>query len=134
MTFRRTLGIWALLAAAMSANGVFREEVLTRLLTRRQADFASAGLGIAIILGVTRWLILPATTGRTLTARRVAAAWISLTLAFEFVFGHWVDHKPWSELFANYAVWRGRLWPFVLTSLVAAPFLWMRRSDAHAKR
>jgi hypothetical protein len=126
MTLRRTLGIWALLAVAMSANGVLREEVLTRVLGRRGADVASAGSGIAIILGLTKLLVAPAAAGRRLTARQVAALWLLLTFAFEFVFGHWVDHKPWSELFGNYAIWRGRLWPFVLTSVVAAPFLWMR--------
>jgi hypothetical protein len=54
----------------------------------------------------------------------IASIWLFLTLAFEFTFGHWVDHKSWAELCANYNIARGHLWPFVLASLVCAPFVW----------
>jgi hypothetical protein len=40
-----------------------------------------------------------------------------------------VDGKSWGELAANYAIWRGRLWPAVLATVVIAPFLWARRHD-----
>jgi len=53
--------------------------------------------------------------------------WTTLTVAFEFIFGHYVDRKSWSELAANYAIWNGRLWPLVLLSLILAPFIWTRR-------
>jgi hypothetical protein len=59
---------------------------------------------------------------------RVSATWFVLTVAFELVFGHYVDHKSWTELADNYAIWRGNLWPLVLASLVRAPFIWGRRA------
>jgi hypothetical protein len=42
--------------------------------------------------------------------------------------GRLVDKKSWSELLENYNVLEGRLWPVVLATLVAAPFLWSRTS------
>ena len=125
MTWRRVLGVWAFLAGAMSANGALREMALARVLPRWAADLASAAAGLAIILGSSRMLLRPAAGKDGVSAGRVATVWLSLTLAFEFGFGHWVDRKSWAEIFANYAVWRGKLWPFVLAGVVAAPFLWL---------
>ena len=134
MTWKRVLGTWALLAVVMSANGVLRETALARVLPRWLADVASAALGIAMILGVTRMLLAPARGVRGRGAATVAATWLMLTLAFEFLFGHFVDRKSWSELFANYALWRGRLWPVVLASVVAAPFLWLGGGGPRTER
>jgi hypothetical protein len=49
-----------------------------------------------------------------------------LRLPRRLTFGRWIDHKTWSELLANYNVARGKLWPFVLASIVASPFIWGR--------
>ena len=51
-----------------------------------------------------------------------------LTVLFELLFGHYVDHKSWAELAANYALWNGRLWPIVLAVLAFTPFVWGRWS------
>ena len=57
---------------------------------------------------------------------RAALAWLVMTVAFEFLIGRTVDHKSWRELVENYAIWRGRLWPVVLLTVVLAPFAWTR--------
>ena len=44
----------------------------------------------------------------------VGAAWLSLTVAFEFGFGRAVAKQSWEELLADYNVSQGRTWPFVL--------------------
>jgi hypothetical protein len=46
-----------------------------------------------------------------------------LTVAFEFGFGHFIAHKPWSELRADYNVLRGRVWILVLITISAAPYI-----------
>jgi hypothetical protein len=127
MSVRRTLGAWILLAALMVANGALREVALVPWLGRAAADALSAATGIAIILAVTRAFLRPLAGLPTAHAGRVALTWVGLTVAFEFLFGHYVDRKSWAELLANYAVWRGRLWPAVLAAIAAAPFLWTRR-------
>ena len=129
MTLKRTLAVWALLLPLMIGNGILREIALVPALGRRPADVVSAALGIAIILAVTRPFIRRATDTTVQALLRVSLVWLVLTVAFEFVFGHYVDGKSWAELAANYALWRGNLWPLVLASLVAAPFIWRRSAS-----
>jgi hypothetical protein len=120
------LGVWLLLAVAMSLNGIVREVALVPALKRTAADIVSAALGITIILAVTRPFLRPFAGRAAARPGRIAVAWLALTVAFEFLFGHYVDGKSWSELAANYAIWRGRLWPVVLSTVGLAPFLWLR--------
>lgn len=126
MSTLRTLAVWLLILPLMIGNGILREAVLVGWLGRRGADVASALMGIVIILAVTRPFLrrAPDRTWRALAT--VSVTWLVLTVAFEFLFGHYVDGKSWSELVANYYLWRGALWPLVLASLIAAPFLWGR--------
>jgi len=124
---RAVLGVWGLLAVLMSLNGIFREVVLADHFRRSTADLLSAVLGIGIILGATGAFFRAFPGWRDANPIRLAVIWTTLTVAFEFIFGHYVDRKSWSELAANYAIWNGRLWPLVLLSLILAPFIWTRR-------
>lgn len=126
MSIPRVLVAWLLLAVAMSINGIFREVTLRPTIGRVPADVLSAILGIAIIVAITRWLLRSPIRQPTAHLLRVSALLVGLTVAFEFLFGHYVDRKSWSELTANYAFWRGRLWPVVLVTLALMPFVWGR--------
>jgi hypothetical protein len=117
----------------MSANGVFRELVLKPALGATSADILSAVLGIAIILGGTRYFFRPLAGQPTSQLLLISVVLVVLTIAFEFLFGHYVDRKSWSELAANYALWRGRLWPIVLLSIALAPFIWGRWATVGAR-
>jgi hypothetical protein len=123
---RRIVGVWLLLAVVMSANGIFRELALKPALGAPSADFMSAMLGIALILGITRWLFRPLAGSAPRELVRASVLLVCLTVAFEFLVGHYVDGKSWTELVANYAIWRGRLWPIVLATIALTPFLWGR--------
>jgi hypothetical protein len=123
----RALGGWAALAAAMTANGIVREAVLVRATGRSRADVLSAALGEAIVLCVSRPFLRPLAGRSGASPAAVAALWLGLTLTFESAIGRLVDRRSWSDLLADYAIWRGRLWPLVLATVVAAPFVWMRR-------
>ena len=49
--------------------------------------------------------------------------WTGLTVAFEFLFFHYVRKYSWKELLGNYDVRKGRLWPLVLIATLTAPVL-----------
>ena len=126
MSLRRLLGIWLLLVVVMSANGIFRELVLRPSIGSNAADVMSAVIGTVIILLGTRYFLRPL-AGQPIQQLAIASAvLVVLTVAFEFLFGHYVDHKSWEELAGNYALWRGRLWPILLLILALTPFLWGR--------
>ena len=126
MSIKKIVLVWLLILPAMVLNGIVREAVLVDAAGRGLADVASAFLGIVIILLITRPFLrrMPDPTTRALA--RVSAVWLILTVTFEFLFGHYVDGKSWSELGANYALWEGKLWPIVLAALVLSPFIWAR--------
>lgn len=126
MSIPRLLVAWLLVAVAMSINGIFRELALRPAIGPMPADILSAILGIAIIVGITGWLLRTRIRQPIAHLVRVSALLVGLTVAFEFLFGHYVDRKSWSELAANYAFWRGRLWPLVLVTLALMPFVWGR--------
>ena len=53
----------------------------------------------------------------------VGTVWVALTVAFEFVAGHYVFGNSWERLIADYNVFRGRIWILVLLMNLFAP-LW----------
>jgi hypothetical protein len=132
MSLRRVFGVWSFLAVLMTGNGILREAALVPWFGRASADVLSAALGIAIILAATRPFLRPRKSPPPMHPGRVSLAWVGLTVAFELVVGRWVDGKSWGELLANYALWRGQLWPVVLATVALAPFLWARKPARRA--
>lgn len=49
--------------------------------------------------------------------------WTAMTTAFEFLFGHYVAGHSWATLFADYNVFRGRIWVLVLLTTLLGPRL-----------
>jgi hypothetical protein len=125
MSRKRFFGAWLLLAAGMTANGIAREKAFVPLLGRRPADVASAASGVSLIYGVSNRALLGASVGKW-EAARIGLLWAGMAVAFDFVVGHYVDGKSWNALLGEYALWRGKLWPTVLASVVVAPVLSVR--------
>lgn len=45
------------------------------------------------------------------------------TILFEFIAGHYVFGNSWAKLLADYNIFKGRVWSFVLLSLLSLPWL-----------
>ena len=54
---------------------------------------------------------------------RLGLFWTGLTLAFEFLFGNFVDGASWKVLLSNYNVAAGRLWILVPLTMGVGPAL-----------
>jgi hypothetical protein len=118
--------LWLLILVAMFGNGVLRVGVLQPRLGEDLARQVASLTGIAIVLGLSRSLV-PRLGRRTASELvGVGAIWLALTLAFEFGFGRYVSGLSWQALFADYDLFRGRLWPLVLLATFAAPWFWGR--------
>ncbi len=108
------------------ANGVVREAWYGRHLSELRAHQLSTLTGV-VLFGLYIWIILrwfrPATTTQALA---IGLMWLGLTVAFEFLFGHYVAGHPWSRLLQDYNLFVGRLWLLVLLWVTVAPYLFYR--------
>ena len=119
----RALAVWFLLLVTAVLNGFLRERFLIPKTGQQTGHILSTISLCALILLLTwptiAWLDPPS----AIAAAGIGVAWLVLTLVFEFGFGHYIAHKPWSELLADYDILHGRIWIFVLFTTAAAPWL-----------
>jgi hypothetical protein len=61
----------------------------------------------------------------------VGILWVIITVAFGFVFGHYVMGNPWETLLADYNILEGRIWMIVLACELFGPLVFslVRRPD-----
>lgn len=121
MTRFRAFLVWLLLFAIAFANGAFREGVIRRFLGELPAHQLSCALGTSLILLAVvvvgrKW---PFTSDAQ--AWKIGIAWLAMTVAWEFLFFHFVIGYPWPRLLQDYAIWDGRLWIAVLAAILCAP-------------
>ena len=121
MTTRAVLG-WLVILSLAVLNGAFRKKVLIPRIGDRAA-IASPLLLSALII-VATWVLLPWIRPSTASeAWGVGLCWLGLTLAFEFLAGHYLFGDPWARLLAEYNVLQGRLWVVVPITALLAPVL-----------
>jgi len=127
----RAVITWFGLLVLAFANAALREGWLMPRLGERPSHAISSGtLAIAILLAgwyATRW-VHPESPSQ---AWAVGAIWLGLTLAFEFLAGHFLFGRSWATLMADYNLLAGRLWILVLVTTLTTPilaFIWRTAS------
>jgi len=113
---------WIGLVVVAIVNGVVREKVYRQLMGELTAHQLSTVIGLAFF-SVYIWILTRnwriESTGQ---AFAIGAIWLGLTFVFEFIFGHYVIGHPWSRLFHDYNLLKGRLWVLVLIWTAIAPY------------
>lgn len=120
---RRYLLAWFAMLLVAMLNGGLRDftygRYLPELLAHQLSTLSGSALLSAVIyLFVRRWP--PASARQALS---IGLFWMVLTVAFEFLFFHYVGGRSWAELLANYDVPKGRLWPLLLVWVALAQWL-----------
>jgi hypothetical protein len=119
----KAAGIWLLFIPVAIANGALREKVLAPLLGQ-QAALPISGLTLSAAIFLLTLMLIPLLGAAGQHAwRTVGWLWVGLTLAFEFVFGHYVMNVPWGKLLEVLNVSRGNLWLLVLAVTGLSPYL-----------
>jgi hypothetical protein len=127
--------VWLGFALVAVGGGILRVVWLQPRLGEFQANvletLALVAVLVLLIRLATPWLI-PSLDRHQLLV--LGGFWLGLTLAFEFLFGHYVDGASWSALLANYDVTAGRLWILVPVTMAVEPWLIGRlgRKAVHA--
>ena len=119
----RTLAIWLLLLIVAVSNGAIREILITPRLGEQPAHIGSTAILCAAIILVAWFSISWIGPKSRPEALVVGIVWVALTVAFEFLAGHYAFGSSWEILIADYNVFRGRIWMLVLLVNLFAP-LW----------
>ena len=123
MAFIKGTGIWLLIMLAAIANGGLREAVLEPALGA-QAALPLSGVLLVLIIFIVSWLCVPL-VGRTGTTTwlGIGLLWVVLTLAFEYLFGHFVAGMPWDEIGRVFDLRGGNLFSLALLAAFLSPWL-----------
>lgn len=120
MTIIKSVWAWLILLGVAIANGSFRAYYAGHLGADR-ANQVSCGTGIALIAAAV-WILSRYWPFRSASsAWRTGLLWLLMTVAWEFLFFHYVAGRSWEELLGNYAFWDGRLWVAVLAAILVLP-------------
>jgi hypothetical protein len=123
MILLRALTIWIVLILAEIVHGVARAIILVPYVGEFRSSQIGVFSGMAIIfviaLAFDRWL----GANRQLQLLSIGVLWLVLTLAFEFLFGHFIAGVSWDRIAADYDVLHGGLLPFGMLFLMFAPLL-----------
>jgi len=119
----RATAIWFLLLGLAIVNGGARTSWITPRWGEPIGHWVSTAMFCSVIL-IVAWVfvgwIRPTSTS---AAWRVGLCWLALTVAFEFLGGHFLFGTPWENLLADYNLMRGRVWLAVLATTAVAPVL-----------
>lgn len=118
----KAFAIWILFALLAGLNGVVREKFFIPFLGERLAPPLS-GVLLSILIFLVTYFTLPflGISGRS--SWMIGAMWLSLTVLFEFGFGHYMMGKSWGELTEAYKPHKGNQWLLVLVTIFIAPYL-----------
>lgn len=107
-------------------NGSVRDAWYGKQLSELHAHQISTVSGV-LLFGLYIWTLLrfwpPASSNQALA---IGFLWLGLTVAFEFLFFHYVMGHPWSRLLHDYNIFAGRVWVAVLIWVTVAPYVFYR--------
>jgi hypothetical protein len=107
-------------------NGMLREAGFRAFLDELPAHQLSA-LSFTLIFGVYTWFAIGRLRpGSPRDALGIGALWLALTIAFEFLFGHYVMGHTWERLLHD--------WVVVLLWIATAPFVMCLARRVHRVR
>lgn len=125
MLFLYSIGLWLIFLVLAIVNGTIRNSIYAPKVGQQKGHVISSVIAICYTLTVTYFLvnfIKPAATLMDLLL--IGAFWLTITVFFEFGFGHYVIGHSWKHLINDYNILKGRIWSLVLLTTFVAPILW----------
>ena len=115
--FLKAILIWFVTAIFAVMNGIVRENIFIPYLGE-SAALPVSGITLSIIIFAITYLSFDL-FGKNgyLSYLYIGMQWVVMTLVFEFIFGHYVIGKSWSELLQVFNILGGNL--FILALLVS---------------
>ena len=122
----RSLVVWCAFGILAVINGGFREAVLTPRLGEHESHVIGTLTLCTAILIVTWLTIAWMRPAKSTEALLIGGVWVLITVAFEFLVGHYIFRTSWARLLSDYDVLGGRVWLLVLATVAFAPLTMAR--------
>ncbi|MHA1490885.1 MAG: hypothetical protein ACTSRI_14720 [Promethearchaeota archaeon] len=121
----KALGMWFLMCIIAILNGIIRNGVYSPIVGEYFAHVISSFILICIFFLVIA-LYYNNIKGKyeNRDPLYIGVLWLISTIAFEFIFGHYIVGHSWEHLFADYNIFQGRIWIFVLITPIISSILW----------
>jgi len=123
LLYLKALGIWLVLAISAIIVALFRNGVLLPSLGEQSAHQIGTLIFLILQFLIIYFFIKKIKLKEIRTILSIGIFWLTLTIIFEFLFGHYIIGHPWEKLFADYNILNGRLWVLVLINNVIAPII-----------
>jgi hypothetical protein len=121
--FLKAAVIWFIIAIFAVINGIFRESIITPYFGEAVA-LPTSGITLSIIIfTITYYSFKLFDKNKYRTYLYIGIQWVTMTLIFEFVFGHYVIGKSWSELLHVFNILEGNLFIIALLASFFSPLL-----------
>lgn len=107
-------------------NGVLREATYKKFVGDLPAHQISTATGI-IFFGIIFYFIFKKWKIQSLNdAILIGLIWLTLTMLFEFGFGHYIMGNSWEKLLYDYNIAEGRIWSLFLLWITIAPVIFFQ--------
>lgn len=133
MHYDKVLAAWCAMLAISVANGALRDFSYGRFISKLAAHQLSTFIGLILLGAFIRSFVRRYPPASSASALSMGITWMTMTIAFEFLFFHYVGGHSWADLLSNYNVLQGRVWVLVPLWLAVGPWLFhrqFRRSNA----
>lgn len=115
--------VWLLIAVFAIINGIVRDKLLVPAIGNSLA-LPVSGLSLSLIVLMVTYLSIGFFGKRAARSYwLIGLQWVLMTLAFEFLFGHYVAGKSWQEIAQVFNVMSGNLMLLVLVTSLISPYL-----------
>lgn len=123
--YLQALGVWLVLLLAAIINATIRTrfiqpEIKNELRSHQISSITAIILFLFIIYLFFRFTTADYTENQLLN---IGFMWMILTIIFEFLFGRFVMKNSFSRILEDYNLTKGRLWIWVLISLLMGPVI-----------
>lgn len=119
----RAAAIWLLLVVGAFLNAAVREKLLVPFLGQPWA-LPLSGVLLSLLIFLLTFLLVPLWKASNASHYgAVGGLWFALTVAFEFLLGHYVLGGPGAKLREVFQVWEGNLWLLALLTTAISPYL-----------
>ena len=122
----RSLVVWCGFVVLAVINGGFRDAVLTPRFGEHESHVIGTITLCTAILIVTWLTINWMRPAKSTDALLIGGGWGLMTVAFEFLVGHYIFGTSWARLLSDYDVLSGRVWLLVLATVAFAPLTMAR--------